>query len=300
MSGFTAIELNKLPAPTVVEQLDYETILSELTADLIARDSSLADVLSLETEPLTILLQVFAYRELILRQRINEASKSVMLAFATGADLDHLGALFGVSRLLVSVADTNAIPPIDAVYEADSDYRRRIQLSLEGFSTAGPEGAYIYHALSADADVLDAGATSPTPGDVVVTVLSRTGNGSANAGLLSTVNTVLSADDVRPLTDNVTVQSATIINYSITATLYFYSGPDASLVQDAATAAIETYVSAQRGIGQDVTLSGIYAALHQPGVQRVELASPSGDISVNSTSAAYCTAISITNGGYDE
>ena len=46
-------------------------------------------------------------------------------------------------------------------------------------SVAGPTGAYEFHALSADGDVKDAAATSPAPGEVVVTVLSRTGDGAA-------------------------------------------------------------------------------------------------------------------------
>jgi phage-related baseplate assembly protein len=40
----------------------------------------------------TALLQVVAYRELLLRQRINEASKAVMVAYAASADLDQIGA----------------------------------------------------------------------------------------------------------------------------------------------------------------------------------------------------------------
>ena len=44
-----------------------------------------------ESDPAWTILEVAAYRELLLRQRINDASRAVMLAFATGADLEHLG-----------------------------------------------------------------------------------------------------------------------------------------------------------------------------------------------------------------
>ena len=86
--------------------------------------------------------------------------------------------------------------------------RRRAQLALEGFASAGPTGAYIFHALSASGQVKavdvtaprftqlvltqeqidalpagaialavddDAGLTDPLPGDVAVTVLSTEG-----------------------------------------------------------------------------------------------------------------------------
>ncbi|MFI9652603.1 baseplate assembly protein [Guyparkeria halopsychrophila] len=298
--GFTAVDLSQLASPDVVESIDYETILSAMKADLIARDPDLEDTLALESEPITKLLEVAAYRETILRQRVNEASKAVMLAYAAGSDLDNLGALFGVDRLLVDAGDPDAIPPIPPTYESDSDFRRRIQLSLEGFSTAGPEGAYVFHALSSDGDVLDASATSPSPGAVTVTVLSRTGDGTADQTLLDAVDNVLSADDVRPLTDAVTVQSATIQNYTVDATLYFYAGPDRAVVLASAQAAIDDYVAAQHRLGLDVTLSGIYAALHQPGVQRVELASPASSIVVDRQTAAYCTATNLTDGGLGE
>lgn len=298
--GFTAVDLSQLAAPDVVESIDFETILAAMKADLIARDPDLEDTLALESEPITKLLEVAAYRETLLRQRVNEASKAVMLAYAAGTDLDQLGALFGVERLLVDAGDPDAIPPVPPTYESDTDFRRRIQLSLEGFSTAGPEGAYVFHALSADGEVLDASATSPSPGNVTVTVLSRTGDGSADAALLDAVDTVLSAEDVRPLTDNVTVASATISNYTVDATLYFYAGPDRAVVLQSAQDAIDDYVAAQHRLGLDVTLSGIYAALHQPGVQRVELAAPTANIVVDRQTAAYCTGTNLTDGGLGE
>jgi phage-related baseplate assembly protein len=299
MSGFSVIELDKLPVPDIIETLNYEDILQSMKADFIARDPSMAFVLELESEPAVKILEVAAYRELLIRQRINESTKAVMLAYAHAADLDNLGALFGVQRLLISEGDSTAFPPVDPVYEADNDYRRRIQLSLEGLSTAGPRGGYVFHSLSADGDVLDANATSPTPGNVLVTVLSRTGNGGAPAELLAAVDAILSAEDVRPLTDFITVQSATIVEYAITADLYFYNGPDSSVVIAEADSKLREYISNHHRIGHDITLSGIYAALHQPGVQRVELASPAADIILNETSAAYCTDIMLNHGGYD-
>ena len=114
-----------------------------------------------EAEPVYAPLQVCAYRELQIRQRNNDSNRAVMLAYAVGADLDHLGALLGVARLELDPGDSlRSIPP---TFESDVEFRRRIQLAPEGFSVAGPEGAYMFHALSADPDVLDASATSPSP-----------------------------------------------------------------------------------------------------------------------------------------
>lgn len=301
MSGaFTAIELDKLNAPSVIEPVDFETVFSSMKDALVAMAPDLANTLELESEPLTKLLQVCAYREVLLRQRVNEAAKAVMLAYAGGTDLDQLAANYNVERLLVSPGDPNAVPPVPPTYEDDTSLRRRVQLSFEGFSTAGPEGAYIFHGLGADADVRDISVASPAPGEVVVSVLSRTGDGTANGDVLAAVNAILNADDVRPLTDQVTVQSAEVINYSVVASLTLYPGPDSVVVLAAAQSALDAYIDATHRLGRDVTLSGLYAALHRDGVQNVYLTSPTEDIVIASHQAAFCTGTNVTIGGIDE
>lgn len=298
MSTFTTIDLSGLPAPDIVEELSFEAILADMLADLQERDPAFSALV--ESDPAYKILEVCAYRETIIRQRVNDAARANMLAYARGSDLDHLGSLFGVARLTIEEADEEAIPPVPAVMESDTDFRRRIQLSLEGFSTAGPEGAYIFHALAADADVLDVSAISPDPGEVLVTVLSRTGDGEASTELLDAVEEALNADTVRPLTDLVTVQSAEIVDYAVTASIYTYPGPDSATVMQAAEDALDAYIESVHRIGRDVTLSGIYSALHQPGVQRVALASPTSNISISNTQASNCTGVTLTHAGTDE
>lgn len=296
MAGsFTAVDLSRLAAPDAVETLDFETVLAEMLADLRSRDPAFSALL--ESDPAYKVLEAAAYRETLIRQRVNEAVKAVMLAYAAGADLDHIAARYDVERLLIQAANDNTIPPTPAVYEDDESLRRRVQLSFEGFSTAGPEGAYIFHALGADADVLDASAYSPTPGVVEVAVLSRIGSGTASSELLDAVEAILSADDVRPLTDNVTVKSATVNEYTVAATITTFQGPDAAVVIQAAQNAVAAFVAKNHRLGRDVTLSGIYAALHQEGVQNVTLTSPAASIVNDWDEAAFCTGITLVNGG---
>lgn len=293
-----AIDLSQLPVPSVIEAIDYEAILAAMLDDFQNRYPEF-DVPA-ESDPAYKILEVAAYREMLIRQRVNEAARAIMLAYAIDEDLDNLGALFNVRRLETDPGDPHATPPVPPSYEENADFRRRILLSLEGLSVAGPEGAYIYHALSADGGVLDASATSPTPGHVVLTVLARIGNGTPSPALLDKVAAAVNAESVRPLTDWVTVQGADVLSYVVEATLYFYPGPDRSVVMAEANAMAQAYVEAQHRLGLDVTLSGIYAALHRPGVQRVELKSPMTNLVVNRQQAAYCTAITLKDGGVDE
>lgn len=299
-STFTTVDLSQLPPPNVVDLIDFETILSSMQADLVARCPAFSALL--ESEPAFKILEVAAFRETLLRQRVNEAAKAIMLAYAFSADLDQLGGNFNVARLLLSAGNPTAIPPVPPIYEDDESFRRRIQLSFEGYTTAGSVGSYAYHSLSADADVLDVGIASPpiTPGTVNVAVLSRTGNGAAPAGTIANVLAALNADEVRPLCDNVVVDSAQIINYSITASLDMYPGAGQAQVLLSATAAVQSLVADSRRLGRDITRSALTAALHQFGVYRVNLTSPAADVVILWNQAAYCTSINVTQGATNE
>jgi len=299
------IDLSQLPAPDVVEALDYETLLAERKATLISlypadQQAAIARTLTLESEPIVKLLQENAYREIILRQRVNEAARANMVAFATGGDLDQLGVNNGVLRLTITPADDAAIPPLPAVMESDDDFRLRVAGAFEGLSVAGPTGAYECHAKSADGRVADASAISPSPAVVTVTVLSREGNGTAPADLLAVVDAALNDENVRPVADRVTVQSAAIVDYRVDATLFIYPGPEAEPIRVAAEARLAAFVSAQRRLGRDIRQSALYAALHVEGVQRVQLNAPAQDVVLDKTQAGYCTGYTITFGGSDE
>ena len=293
------IDLSLLTAPTVIESLDYEAILTERKQYLIslyplAEQESITATLALESEPIVKLLQESAYRELLLRNRVNTAAAAVMLAFAAGADLDQIGANYGCARLVITAADDTAIPPIEAVYESDNDYRYRIQMSLDSYTTAGSKESYIYHGLSADGDVKDIEPVSPSPGVVTIYVLSRTGDGSASEELIEKVSAALNEESIRPMTDQVTVQSAAILNYTIDAELVLLPGPDQSVVQAAAVSALTEYTAAQKKLGYDITLDGIYKALRQTGVQKVNLTTPQNHISIGSGQAGHCASMNVT------
>lgn len=300
MAGtYTAIDLSQLPPPQVVEVIDYEQILSEILDDFYARMAATGQPFTalVESDPAYKLAETAAYREMLVRQRANSSALAVMLAYAEKSDLDQIGANVNLQRLVLIPADPTTTPPTPAVMETDEAFRARIQLVNESYTTAGSEGSYVFHALSADANVKDVQPVSPMPGQVVVYVLSNTGNGAADTPLLNKVAAALNAEEVRPLTDNVTVQSASIIEYTIMAELVLYPGPDATIILQAAQDELQKYVDSTHRVGFDVTISGIYQALHRPGVQTVNLTIPASTIVVNDGQAAYCTATNVTIAG---
>ncbi len=299
------IDLSQLPAPQIVDVPDFETLLAERKAAFIAlypadEQAAVARTLALESEPITKQLQESTYREVLLRQRINEAAQAVMVAYALGGDLDQLAANYNVNRLTITPADNDSVPPVAAVMESDDALRLRVPAAFEGLSVAGPTAAYEFHARSADGRVADASATSPAPAEVVLTVLSREGNGTAENDLLAEVEKALNSESVRPVADRLTVRSAEIIPYRVEATIFLYPGPETEPVMAAAKASLQKYIASQTRLGRDIRRSALYAALHVEGVQRVELASPLADVVLDKTQAASCTQWNVTNGGTDE
>lgn len=274
-----AIDLSGLPAPLIIDQPDFEARLAGKLASAIAAFPAFADLV--ESDPALRLLQADSYDELVLAQAFNDAARGMLIAFATGPRLDHLAALFGVTRL----AD-----------ETDTALRQRLQLAPHSFSVAGPELAYVFHARSADPDVADATATSPTPGQVVVTVLSASGNGVPPNAVLGAVRAVV-AGPVRPLTDEVIVQAATLVPFGIVARLWVFAGPDQGLILQTALNSLNAHIAASRKLGRAVSRTSIIAALHVANVQRVELDAPAADIAISAAQIASVTDIDVTVAG---
>ena len=292
------VDLSKLDAPKVLEDLDFESLLADRKAEFIAlfpqdERAFWQARLNLESEPITKLLQEVVYLQLMERNRINNAAKATMLAYASGSDLDVIAANYNVKRQVIQEANNNVTPKIPQILEDDTSLRLRTQLAFEGLSVAGPRSAYIFHALSAHPDVADVSVVSPQPANVTVTILNRNGQGEADENLLNVVRAKLNDDDIRPMGDRVIVKSAVIQSYEIRAKLHLYRGPEYEPIKAAALKKLTAYTEEKHRLGRDISLSGIYAALHLEGVQRVELISPTADIVLPSSKSAYCTAINL-------
>lgn len=143
------------------------------------------------------------HRETLLRALVNDKARAVLLAFAVGTDLDHIGALVGLERAVVAPA-TNEAP---VIMETDDRLRRRIQLALEAFSVAGPAGAYEFHALAVDPSILDAYAYSRREGEVQVIVIGQNVEPVSDE-LMTKLVRKFKLGDVVPLTDSVDVRRA--------------------------------------------------------------------------------------------
>lgn len=184
--------------------------------------------------------------------------------------------------------------------EDDDDYRERIHEAPERFSTAGPTGAYEYWTKSANSGIIDVAVTSPSAGAVEIRPL-MTGGALPEQELLDAVKTVVSADKVRPLTDNVSVVAPDTVSYDITLTYYTDVGTAESTIKDAVMTAVDNYRLWQKSkIGRDINPSRLIAdVMAVAGVKRVIVTAPTYTV-LTGVQVAQDKTVSVVLGGSED
>jgi len=282
---FRTIDLTGVPVPNFVETFSYEEIRAAAIARLIELQP---DYIVVESDPAIKVIEAFCYREMLLRQRINDAVRGNTITLAKGRDLEIIGAFANVA-------------PLEG--EDEARFRSRVQQGFAQLAAAGPRGAYRVHVMGLSTDIIDVGIHSPAPGEVVVTLLafedveeatsSEIAIGTAlfeqprdkkrilcrsGSEIIARTRDLLNEDDIRPLTDQVTVRPTNVVDYEIKAKLVIYPGPDVNLVLSQAKERLGEYLRSIRKVGYDATRSGLISALSAGGVQNVTLTSPTSDV----------------------
>ena len=298
MMRFSAetLDLSRFPAPLAIRDINFEADLATRLAALAAAFNAAGipfDVERLVANPAAFIERVDNYRETLVKGSINDALRAVMVAFAVGSDLDHL-ALPWITRRVITPA-TNGAP---AVMESDAEFRRRVLLIPEAFSSAGAHGAYVFHALSADPRVLNVDVWSPSPGVVNVAVQSREGDGTATADLVAAVRAYLYRPDIKPRTDVVNVFSITNVPYTIDVEGFCLPGPDPLSVKASMIEALSAMAAARRTPARDVPRSAVFAAAQVGPLDKAIVNSPLTDIARGYGEVAVLTAIDVTVSTY--
>ena len=269
-------DISQLPEPSFIDR-DVGTI----TADIITKYEAINGKPLYPAQADRIMVDVIAYREMMIRTAINEAAKQNLIAFANGVMLDYLGDFFGVIRL---------------EDESDEQLRTRIRLAPESYATTGSRQAYIYHALSTDAAIIDAEAIRGDNGNIYIHIL--TNDGIASDELLQAVLDNTSDEKKRPLSDRVHVLNGEALNVEIAITVYPLKTANPQAVIATVTQKAQSYVSnLKTKLGVDVVPSQIIDALSGDGIWQIEVTSPTKAVIVEPWQWANCTKISISLGG---
>lgn len=184
--------------------------------------------------------------------------------------------------------------------EDDASYYERMRESMESFSTAGPANGYIYFTKSVSAAIADVAVTSPEANMVDVRVLLQNGE-EATEAVLKEIKDALSADDVRPLTDVVTVSVPETDVFNVDVTFYISqpNSASATIIEAAARAAVDAFVSWQTSkMGRDINPSYLVQLLMAAGVKRCEVRQPAYAV-VEETHVAKLGTKTVLNGGIE-
>lgn len=208
-----------------------------------------------------------------------------------------------IAELIDEIAGVDACTNLDTSAggsntEDDDELRERIYNAPALYSTTGPILAYKYKAEDYSDDIQDVQVVSPSDGKVDVYVL-LTGGMLPGEAVLKEIGNYLSADTVRPLTDQVTVNAPTVVNYDITAT-YHIRKSDAkaedTIKNDVSDAleAYQTWQSAQ--IGRQIDPTELVGLMREAGAVQVVVTSPA-ITAIKSTEIAIANEVNVTYGG---
>lgn len=185
--------------------------------------------------------------------------------------------------------------------ETDSAFYERMRESMESFSTAGPSGAYIYHAKTASPLVADVAALSPTPGVADIRVLLRDGELPPEE-VLQEVQAQLSAEKVRPLCDFVRVSAPDTVPLNIDATYYIPkpSQNSAAVITADVEKAVQDYIRWQtEKMGRDINPSVLVSYMMKTGIKRVEVRQPAYTV-VPESEVAALNQCNVSSGGIED
>ena len=288
-----AFGLTALPAPNVLEILNYDTILASLVSQFRGLNKDYTSIV--EGDPAYTILQAIAWQEIMTRQRINDAARAVLVTHAVGADLDNLGELFAVHRQVITPADLTADPPVEEVLEGDVRYRDRILNALESIAP-GSRAWYRGYTLEASSLVKDAVALKTNPGEITVYVQADNVTAVPDGTLLTTVRNYLNDDERKFLCDTVNVVAISVESYTLTATIKPVLGLDRNLVLADIRSRANEFVKERKIIGQPIPLSHIYAALITDAISEITLTSPTANIEPTETEVPVASSVTITLG----
>ncbi len=194
--------------------------------------------------------------------------------------VDLIPFISGVTNIVTTYGGDDGEPYTE---EGDDHYRERIRLASSRFSVAGPRKAYIYWAKTADPEIEDVEAFSPSPGVVKVVPLLKGGE-IPDETVLEKVVAATSASDIRPLTDQVIVEAPTIEYYDIEAKYYTTAGDEGVVINniEGSGGAIERYIQWQdTALGRDINPDQLRRLMLSPtwaevptGALRVDITKP--------------------------
>ena len=184
--------------------------------------------------------------------------------------------------------------------ESDESLAERIFLAPSGYSVAGPDDAYKYWTKTYSQTIGDVKVTSPNPVEVEIRFIMTNGELPTKT-VIDGVAAYLQDENIRPLTDKVTVLAPETVKFNIAFTYYVNLSDQskAGTIQAEVAQAVADYIEWQtRTIGRDINPSELMKRIVAAGAKRAEITSPAFT-TVPDTSVARIGTQTVTYGGVE-
>lgn len=212
----------------------------------------------------------------------------------------EISKMVDVVPFIDTVSNTTA-PEGGADEEDEEEFRENIFVAPNGYSAAGPEGAYESFVSGFSKSIIDIRINSPEPRKIEVRCLLENGVIPGDE-FVSALSGYLSSADVKMLTDVVSVIKPVSSTYDIDISYYINKSDSvkAEMIQSNVTSAVNEYILWQKSkIGRDVNPSELIRRVVQAGAKRVIVRSPLYAITADNY-VAYADNVDVVYGGLED
>ena len=185
--------------------------------------------------------------------------------------------------------------------ETDESLAERVYLAPSSYSVAGPSDAYAFWAKTYNAGIGSVKPTTPEPGSVDLYILMADGTLPEDE-MITGLQEFIQSEEIRPMTDLVTVKRPDVVEFSISLTYYIRASDKsrAATIHQAVADAVSEYVSWQTTeIDRDITPDELIRRIIVAGAKRVELTTPAFTV-VSDTEVAQCSSKIVNYGGMED
>lgn len=186
--------------------------------------------------------------------------------------------------------------------ESDESFAARIFIAPGKYSTAGSRNGYEYHVQDYSSAIGGVHVSSDQAAGTVDIVFVMADGSLPSAEMISAMSQHMSAETLRPMNDLVTVRAPAEVKYTVSLTYYINQSDNnrAVAIQQAVSAAVDSYISWQRKIGRDINPSKLLALVMGAGAKRAQITAPIFTAIPADSIAAIDGTASITYGGLED
>lgn len=186
--------------------------------------------------------------------------------------------------------------------ESDESFAARIFIAPGKYSTAGSRNGYEYHVQDYSSAIGGVHVSSDQAAGTVDIVFVMADGSLPSAEMISAMSQHMSAETLRPMNDLVTVRAPAEVKYTVSLTYYINQSDNnrAVAIQQAVSAAVDSYIAWQRKIGRDINPSKLLALVMGAGAKRAQITAPIFTAIPADSIAAIDGTASITYGGLED